>query len=254
VAERFSTMDTLADVKARVRALRQRTTAHGCTEAEAMAAAAKVREIMERHGLSDELVTLPPFSKAPVAVVASQRRPPWPLLRGVVAVCCGVAAWTEEGYSSLDLTFFGFEPDVILADYLHEVLCGHAYEARREFLRSAEYRRRRTRKTKSQAATAFLHGFVRRLVDRLLELFEYERRKPALARKRQLIDAEMQRLAIQLAERRTFRTKTPLNHPAFAQGSTAGRAVGIHLGVERGAGEDPRLSRPTLQLGGPRRG
>ena len=41
-----------AALLARIEALRSRTTDRGCTEAEAMAAAAKVAALLDRHGLS----------------------------------------------------------------------------------------------------------------------------------------------------------------------------------------------------------
>ncbi|RYJ03496.1 MAG: DUF2786 domain-containing protein, partial [Acetobacteraceae bacterium] len=48
----------LAKVKARIRALAAKTVERGCSEAEAMAAAAKVGELLEVYGLSMSEVEL----------------------------------------------------------------------------------------------------------------------------------------------------------------------------------------------------
>ena len=48
--------DELARVKARIKALAERTVARGCTEAEAMAAAEMVGRLLERYALTmDEI-------------------------------------------------------------------------------------------------------------------------------------------------------------------------------------------------------
>src|SRR6202041_2157013 len=65
----------LSRVKARIKALADKTVSNGCTEAEAMAAAEMVGRLLERYALSMEAIELRTARGVQVAVPLGGRRP-----------------------------------------------------------------------------------------------------------------------------------------------------------------------------------
>jgi len=58
----YSDPSTVDKLKTRIQGLRAKTTDHGCTEAEALLAAAKVAELLDRYDLSLTRRRNPPYS------------------------------------------------------------------------------------------------------------------------------------------------------------------------------------------------
>lgn len=237
--------DELAAVKARLRALKAMTTDRGCTEAEAMAATVAAARLMQQHGLSPEAAERPPFAEAVVAAPATAVKQPWASLWRIIANGCSCEVWHTQG---VGLIYFGFEPDVLVADYLHAIMVRHVDTARRGFLASAEYRRRRTRRTKTKAATEFLYGFVGRLCHRLREFFDVSPREDQ-AERRQAVTAEVARKGLTFQGSRRTRAKVATSESYFQGAAAAGR-VDIHGGVSADRAS-PGVTATQL-LGGPR--
>ncbi|HZC12376.1 MAG TPA: DUF2786 domain-containing protein, partial [Thermoleophilaceae bacterium] len=109
----------LAKVKARIRALAAKTVDRGCSEAEAMAAAAKVGELLDVYGLSMSEVEL-----REEACVQRRFATPGPgrtALRWLLPALlrfCECRGWTD---GRRDIVLFGLEPDVQMAEYLLHV-------------------------------------------------------------------------------------------------------------------------------------
>ena len=145
--------------------LNSRTTDRGCTEAEAMAAAEKVSELLSKHGISssDDLE----FEE--LAITIGQRSVV-DRLWSHVATFCHCKAWYCGQGRSWDFVYFGRWNDVIVAEYLHELLVRHMANAVKAFKATAEYKRRRSTKTRSEAVKAFKEGLARALGDKLWEI------------------------------------------------------------------------------------
>ncbi|MFC4166364.1 DUF7168 domain-containing protein [Teichococcus aestuarii] len=115
--------DELTRVKARIKALTEKTVSNGCTEAEAMAAAEMAGRLLERYALSmDEIeVRQARCVQAEVPLAGRQRRP----IDGcvpAVARFCGCKVWLSRDEEGARYVFFGFESDVALATYLFAVI------------------------------------------------------------------------------------------------------------------------------------
>ncbi|MBD0273458.1 MAG: DUF2786 domain-containing protein, partial [Acetobacteraceae bacterium] len=156
----------LSKVKVRIRALAAKTVERGCSEAEAMAAAAKVGELLDVYGLSMSEVEL--REEACVQRRAAFAGPARTALRWLYPALlrfCECRGWTD---GRQDFVLFGLEPDVQMAEWLLHVIAralaheearsraGPAYAARRE--------------TPQAVLRSFRYGFADRLSKRLDEL------------------------------------------------------------------------------------
>ena len=168
----------LARVKARIKALADKTVANGCTEAEAMAAAEMVGRLLERYALSmDEIeVRQTRCVQAEVPIGGRRRRAIDACVPAIARFCdCKVwlarAArqdpdaedfdWTEPGSRYV---FFGFETDTSLATYLFAVI-DRAIATETDAFKRTNPRLRAVRLR--QASASFQHGMAARIAARL---------------------------------------------------------------------------------------
>ena len=132
-------------LKARIQALRAKTVQNGCTEQEALAAAAKVADLLDQHDLSltDVEIREEPCERAVVETYRKQRVPLDGCVNAIAAFCdCRV--WREKNSQGENrYVFFGLSPDVAVAHYIADlVLTTMTVEASR-FKRTAGYLRYR---------------------------------------------------------------------------------------------------------------
>lgn len=156
--------DKLSKIKATIRALREKTAANGCTEDEAIAAANKAAELLSKHGLSEADLTadLFDFSTHPVG-----KRSPLEVIWVATGRFADCKVWLERAADGIRVTFFGRDVDVLVAEYVHEVLSAATKRAIHEFRKSETYKRRRTARTRAHALRAFQEGFARGVVLKL---------------------------------------------------------------------------------------
>ena len=174
----MSQTDELSRVKARIKALTEKTIANGCTEAEAMAAAEMVGRLLERYALSMDAIEIRTARCVQVAVpLGGRRRRPIDGCVPAIARFCDCKVWlayaaplnpmqqeAAAAASGKCYVFFGFETDTALATYLFAVI-GRA--ARTE---TATFRKLNTRLQGvrlRRASASFQHGMVARVSDRL---------------------------------------------------------------------------------------
>lgn len=156
-----------ASLKAKIAALRAKTTANGCTEAEAGSAAEAAARLMRDHGLTEaELVMSEAASPEPT--VRSTWRTP---LTQAIAWCTNTKAILLIDRRGGSCLFIGRAPGPEIAVYLRDVCFRAVAGELRIFKDGAWYRRRRTVKTKRAAAADFCDALAKRLVDRLITLF-----------------------------------------------------------------------------------
>jgi len=235
----------LSKVKARIRALAAKTVERGCSEAEAMAAAAKVGELLDVYGLSMSEVEL--REEACVQRRAAFTGPARTALRWIYPALlrfCECRGWTD---GRQDFVLFGLEPDVQMAEWLlHVVARALAHEEAR-YRASPAYAARR--EAPQAVLRSFRYGFADRLSKRLDELADAraaalaERRAAAgeggsastalvLAKERKL-DEAFRGLGVRL--RTAYSSATVRDRGAFRSGAEAGGRVGL----ERPVGADP---------------
>ncbi len=107
-----------------IRGLRAKTVDQGCTEAEAVAAAAKVAELLDRYGLSLSDVELRTQSCDGVAIETDRRRSgPLDTVVPHIAEFFDCRSWTEKTKAeTIRHVLFGLPGDVQAAQYLHELV------------------------------------------------------------------------------------------------------------------------------------
>lgn len=220
-------------IRDRILRLREMTSARGCTEAEALAAAAKAAQLMRDHGLSETDIVMEEKRSGRAGMGKAMRAKLWPVIAG----CTNTAALITRDGTGATVAFVGVTPGPDIAVYLRDV-CERALDrAIREFKAGQFYRRRRGLASKRAAVADFADGFVNRLSRRLVETFG------------PVMDQDAYEAAIVARDQRytnSVEVKTrsaPLRHnDARAAGWIAGKDVTLAHGV----GSDAA----PLQIGG----
>lgn len=156
----------LDSIRRRIRALRAMTTDNGCTEAEAMAAAAKVMALMAEYGLDHAAIDAPEWQEecAPTQGRAGPQDDLW----GMIATVCQCSAVFRHGSGPRQVIYLGRAPWPEVATYLHQVCHGAVDRAAAEFRDTVEYRRLRKAHTRANARRAFMEGLIERLEFKVL--------------------------------------------------------------------------------------
>lgn len=148
----------LSKLRQRLAALRNMTTANGCTEAEALAAAEKAAELLASTGMTDIELDASLMEGLPVDIGA--RRRPIDSVWITVAVFAECHGYLERVGNRWRWVYFGDPANILVAEYVHEVVRRAARTAAREFRAGEVYRRRRTARTKAQVLKALEEGFA----------------------------------------------------------------------------------------------
>lgn len=208
-------------IRKKIAALLAMTAAAGCSEAEAMAAAAKAAELMREHGLSERDITVGQASVRHSSKGRSARDPLWTM----VAYCTNTALIFshETGRSGATMVFVGRDPGPEIAAYLVAVV-NHALDTEIATYKAGPfYRRRRSDATRRAAVRDFTTGLVNRLSRRLVELFKssIDRQTSAVAQ-----DARDERFPGSRS------VKAPQSKPRFDNATLSGWSAGgrVHLG------------------------
>lgn len=210
-------------VRKRIAALREMTAARGCTEAEALTAAAKAAELMREYGISESDLTIDQQSVRRKSAGHSARDDLW----RKIAACTNTATIIHHEDDKPVRSFIGRDPGPEIAAYLYQVLDRAIDRAIFDFKAGSYYRRRRTLATKRRAVAEFTYFMVLRLCVRLSELFA------------DTISAEARNAAdVALTERfphttviTTRRRDTGKVTPAALDGLAAGDGVNLAHGV-----------------------
>ena len=234
----MSQNDELTRVKLRIAALTARTIDRGCTEAEAMAAAAMVGRLLERYALTMDEVDIRQQPCVQIAIpIGGKRRRPIDICVPAIARFCDCKVWLTRSELQAHYVFFGFDTDTRLAAYLFDVIARAMHNAVADF-RAHSATRRST--LPRQAATSFQHGVAVRVAERLETL--HTEREAAVAAQRptgnaltivrhQVVEDAFQAVKIRL---RTQRGLALRPDAAFRAGQAAGERVNLNRPVGRG--------------------
>jgi hypothetical protein len=237
----------LAKAKARIRALAARTVERGCSEAEAMAAAAKVGELLEVYGLSMGEVELREEACIQRVVVFNDpRRQAMGWLFPALLRFTECRGWTA---GRAEYVIFGLEPDVQMAEYLMQVIAGALLHEEGRFRASPDYLC--SRAAPQAVLRSFRIGFADRIAARLEELGSHRRateqaqQESAKASggtslilvKERKIEEGFRALGVRL--RTVTRSTVVRDKGAYGRGREAGGRVGLDRPV--GAGRTGRL-------------
>jgi hypothetical protein len=223
-------------LKSRIQALRAKTVANGCTEQEALGAAAKVAELLDQHDLSltDIEIREEPCERAVIETHRKQRGP----LDGCVnaiAEFCDCRVWRERNdFGEFRYVFFGLSPDVAVAQYVADLVSTAMATDAAQFKSTRDYRRTRTGDRRLVSAS-FLHGMAASVSARLLAM-KQERDtvnagtgRDLVVVKQAVVDGELERLGMTFSRPRASGQTIARN--AFEAGQAAGRGLAINPGI-----------------------
>ena len=226
----------LDKLKLRIQALRAKTIANGCTEDEALSAAAKVAELLDRHDLSftDIELRAAPCDRRSYETHRKNRIPLDDCI-GAIAHFCDCRVWREKnaaGESSY--VFFGLRSDVEVAHYLAELIDGAVRAELGRFKTSADYLRFRHQE-RHLANASFALGMVASIADKLTSMkaardaVNHSTGRGLVVLKTAVVDAEFDKLDLKL--RATRSTSRTVSMSAYEAGGAAGAALAINPGI-----------------------
>jgi hypothetical protein len=227
----------LTRVKARIKALAEKTVSNGCTEAEAMAAAEMVGRLLERYALSMEEIDVREAHcvRVEVPIGGRQRRP----IDGCVtsiARFCDCKVWISRDSDVPSYVFFGFESDTTLASYLYSLI-NHAMWTELESFR-AVHPQLRAMGLRS-ASKSFQQGMAVRIAGRLDHMHQARDANVAAQRstgtalmviKHRVVDDAFRETEIRLVSSGSL-TRARVNG-AFRHGMAAGDRVNLNRPVQ----------------------
>lgn len=212
-------------LKTRIQALRAKTVANGCTEPEALLAAAKVAELLDQYDLSLSEVELRSgqCERLVIRPTGKQRRPPMDFCIGAIAAFADCKVWRETGPDGrADIVFFGLTPDLEVARAIYDII-----DATMKSEAEAYKRARKVISYRHDEGRSFLTGMALAIGDTLLAMkAERDRANHAASGrdlvlvKRDVVAAEFDRLGLAMKESGASGKK--LSAAAFDAGIAAG--------------------------------
>lgn len=233
-------------IAARIRALLEKTTDNGCTEDEALAAAQKAAEMLEKYNLTVDEVKL--REEAIRRSDNPQSRCGHPADERLWKVAAAIAHmldcryWTNQGGRlGPCITFFGFAHEVEIGDYLL-LICRRAI-----YDQSAQYQRDELFLLRASVQRARSKSFVDGMVDRLAERIRAMKPKQPPGKglvvlRGSLIDAEMKAQGIVLKDGRGRGSRD--FDSGYGDGQIAADQVSLNAGIKEKA--------PAALIGGSR--
>lgn len=227
-----------------IRALTNKTVANGCTEAEAIAAAMKIGELLKVYNLSMDKVFIGNAKCITGSIDTGQRRR-HPVDGCVVAIAgfCDCRVWFGHTLDNSIYNFFGLETDVEMAKYLYTVIRSAILAETGRYKRSDAYIN--TQYHRKRLSVSFQKGMAHRISARLNEMkktrHEEEEQEsmvihPMLAMtpgtslvlvKRKKVDDEFEQLNLGL-RRAACNHHAGLNSDAYYDGVAAGDKVNLN--------------------------
>ncbi|MDE2464190.1 MAG: DUF2786 domain-containing protein [Alphaproteobacteria bacterium] len=224
-----STATEIERVIQRIQALRAKTVERGCTEEEAMAAAAKVAELLDRHDLTLDEVSVRKSDCLGVNIATGRkRRAPIDSCLQPLAHFCDCQVWSEEHEDgTLHYTLFGLRVDVEAAHVLHELIEATFETETAVFRRGGIYLASQGG-NRRLALNSFQIGLANGISARLAALKRGRHGSvpqstgfDLVAAKHAVVDEEIARLGLHLTTR-ARRSRRSVHGAAYAAGKAAG--------------------------------
>ena len=230
----------LDKLKLRIQALRAKTIDNGCTEDEALSAAAKVAELLDRYDLSLTDVELRAAAcERRVYETHRKKRIPIDDCVGAIAHFCDCRVWREkDALGESRYVFFGLRPDIEVAHYLTELIDAAVRAELGRFKTSADYGRLRHQE-RHLANASFALGMVSSIAEKLTAMkagrdqVNHSTGRGLVLLKTSVVDAEFDKLDMKL---RTMRSSSRM---VSVMAYEAGGAAGVTLAINPGINEVP---------------
>ena len=227
----------LDKLKTRLQALRAKTLANGCTEEEALSAAAKVAELLDRHDLSISDLEIRE-EQCEQAVIETNRKQRSPISNCVPAIAefCDCKVWREkDGEGRVRYVFFGLRPSIEMARYVYDVIATAMQTAWERHSRAQRFIRYATDEKGS-----FLFGMAISIADKLTAMKaqrdaanQASSGRDLVVVRHAIVEAELAKLNLNLRRGRASGKKVAAE--AFEAGKSAGRSLEIHAAIRKGS-------------------
>lgn len=214
----------------RIQALRAKTVDQGCTEEEAMAATAKVAELLDRHDLTLDEISVRKAACEGVGVdTGRRRRAPVDSCNQPVADFCDCRVWSEQTESgTLRYIFFGLKADVEAARLLHDLIDA-AFETETAAFRDTQIYLTLRGGDRRTALNSFQIGLANGVSAKLRQL-KNDRRTATpkttgfdlVVAKHLVLDEEIEKLGLNFTTR-TDRSRRMVHSDAYEAGEATGQ-------------------------------
>jgi hypothetical protein len=228
-----SDLAALDRLRTRIQGLRAKTTENGCTEAEALSAAAKVAELLDRHDLSltDVEIRDSPCERREYETHRNKRIPLDGCI-GAIAAFCDCRVWREKTPAGEPrFVFFGLRSDVEVAHYLTELVDIAVRSELGRYKTSADYQRFR-HQDRHLVNGSFTLGMITSIAAKLTAMKAQRDQanngtgRDLVVLKASVVQDELDRLDLKLTTvRRAKRTVSP---DAYDAGGAAGASLALH--------------------------
>jgi len=230
---------SLDKLKIRIQALRAKTQDNGCTEAEALMAAAKVAELLDRHDLSLSDVELRETLCEPrVYETRRKKRIPLDYCISPIANFCDCKVWREKNAEGeTRYVFFGLRSDTEVAHYMTDLIDNAVRAELGRYKNTKAYQRFR-HQDRHVANASFTLGMAMSIGAKLNEMkaqrdvLKKGGGRDLVVLKSSIVETEIKKLDLKLRPvRRQARMVSP---KAFEAGGAAGSSLAITPGLRDG--------------------
>ena len=227
----------LDKLKMRIQALRAKTIDNGCTEDEALSAAAKVAELLDRYDLSltDIEIRETPCERREFETHRKKRIPLDDCI-GAVANFCDCRVWREKNQAGeARYVFFGLRSDIEVAHYLTELIDAAVRSELGRYKTTPEYLRF-GHKERHMANASFALGMVASIADKLTAMKAGRDKvncgsgRALVVLKAAIVDDEFRKLDLKLRVLRG--ASRTVSMTAFEAGGVAGALLAINRGID----------------------
>lgn len=222
----------LDKLKSRLQALRAKTIANGCTEEEALSAAAKVAELLDRHDLllSDLEIRDEQCEQSAIETGKKQRQPISACIPAI-ADYCDCKVWREKDDKGIRYVFFGLRPSIEMAHYIHDVIAVAMQTAWMQYARNT-----RVIRYAQDEKGSFMIGMAVSIADKLtaMKVERDDANRAATGRdlmvvRHAIVESEFAKLDLNLRRGRASGKKVATG--AFEAGQAAGQSLSLHPAV-----------------------
>jgi hypothetical protein len=226
------TSDAFDKLRTRIQGLRAKTIDNGCTEGEALAAAAKVAELLDRHdlSLSDVEIREAPCERREYETHRKKRIPLDDCI-GAIAAFCDCRVWREKNPAGEGrYVFFGLRSDIEVAHYLTELIDTAVRSELGRYKTGADYQRFRHQE-RHLANASFALGMVASIADKLMAMKAGRDEvingtgRGLVVLKAAVVDTELEKLDLKL--RTVSRASRMVSPMAYEAGGEAGASFAI---------------------------
>lgn len=222
-------------VKRRILALMAKTTANGCSEAEAIAAAQKVQAMLHEHQLDLSDIELKRAEMKQTSYDTHHKKK-----TGLDSVVVSIAYFTDtkvwrdyDTHGVIQYVFFGMEHDVVIANYITSICDRAMVNGLLDFRDTPGYK---WAKNRGNAALSFETGMALRISAKLNDMKAAQRKNDAATTGRDLVVVKMpivqeafDALGLNLTNAKASNQK--LDDNAYRSGWEVGANVNINPGV-----------------------